>query len=128
MSDLPKQELDELFREGAGMQQFEYNEAAWNKMDAMLDNDDRKRKIGIWLLLLVGMALAVVFGLYYNSLNTSGTPQEVIYANEDTTPKPSVESQLAQTEIQVQEVSEANITSAAIVSNTISNKYTSVLD
>ena len=83
MPDLPKQELDELFREGAGMQKFEYNEAAWDKMERKLDNDDRNRRIGIWLLLLVGLALAVIAGFYYTSLEKIATPKEVIYASEN---------------------------------------------
>lgn len=65
MPDLPKQELDELFREGAGMQNFEYNEAAWNKMEAKLDADDQKRNRGVWFFLLLGVAIVLIAGLWY---------------------------------------------------------------
>lgn len=83
MSDLPKQELDELFREGADMQTFEYNEAAWDKMEVMLDRDDRKRRVSLWILLLVGVTLAVISGLYYNSLESNTSQSDLIFANEN---------------------------------------------
>jgi len=71
MPDLPKKEFDELFREGASMQQFEYNEAAWNKMEDMLDNDDKNRRFAIWAFVLVGIVLATMAGLWYASLDTN---------------------------------------------------------
>ena len=102
MPDLPKQELDELFREGAGMQKFEYNEAAWDKMEGKLDNDDRNRRIGIWLLLLVGLALVVIAGLYYTSIEKIVTPKEVIYASENAnTNSSSTQNQITQNEVAV---------------------------
>ena len=103
MPDLPKQELDELFREGAGMQQFEYNEAAWDKMETMLDDDDKNRKIGIWLLLLIGVALAVIGGLYYSSLSDGSSSAEVILASENVIFKESSqEAEIAQQVVNAQ--------------------------
>ena len=84
MSDLPKQELDALFREGADMQKFEYNEAAWDKMEVKLDADDRNRRIGIWFLLIVGLILATMAGLWYTSLDHNNVSAEEIYASDDT--------------------------------------------
>ena len=103
MPDLPKQELDKLFREVAGIQQFEYNEAAWNKMKVKLDVDDKNRKIGIWLLLLIGLALAGIAGLYYNSLGDISTAQEVIDTNEKASNNSLfTENQIVQTEVEEQ--------------------------
>lgn len=83
MPDLPKQELDELFREGADMQQFEYNEAAWQNMEVMLDADDKNRRIGTWLFLFVGVAIAIIGGLWYTSLEDENSSKEDIYATAD---------------------------------------------
>lgn len=84
------------------MQTFEYNEAAWNKMEVMLDNDDKNRRIGMWLLLGVGLALATIFGIWYASLDNGDIVKETIYANEDSSIS-SNEASLTQTETVVLE-------------------------
>ncbi len=98
MSDLPKQELDELFREGADMQTFDYNEAAWSKMEDKLDADDRNRKIGIWLLMFIGIALAVMAGFWYVSTEDNDLAQQDIIAQKENS-NSSIENQNVQTEV-----------------------------
>lgn len=92
MPDLPKQELDELFREGAGMQTFEYNEAAWNKMEVMLDAGDRNRKIGMWLLLLLGLVLAIMVGSWSLNTENADIADNRVYAVEDSSISSTEES------------------------------------
>gem|GEM_PF-6966367 len=59
-------------------------EDAWDKMEVKLDADDRNRRIGIWFLLIVGLILATMAGLWYTSLDHNNVSAEEIYASDDT--------------------------------------------
>ena len=100
MSDLPKQELDELFREGADMQNFEYNSAAWNKMEAKLDASERRRRAIFWIFFLSGITtvvLIIILGLPGNS--KIAKKQDAKLATQLNTNSPSSSIGIVQTEI-----------------------------
>lgn len=58
--------IDKLFKDGLSGQSFDFNPAAWNKMEQMIIADEKKRK-GIWLWWSAGAAafLALLFGVFY---------------------------------------------------------------
>ncbi|MCB0835535.1 MAG: hypothetical protein KDD99_02650 [Bacteroidetes bacterium] len=72
MPDKPKYQLDDLFQQGAENYDFEYNSQAWENMEEMLDRDDRKRRMFIWLF--VGLGMILLFGgiyAFYQKKNNS---------------------------------------------------------
>lgn len=75
MPDLTNRELDELFREGADLQEFSYNEAAWEDVDRRLNKEDRRRKFIIIILVLLA---AVILGFFARFTFSSGQNPEVI--------------------------------------------------
>lgn len=116
MSDLPKQELDELFREGADMQNFEYNSAAWNKMEAKLDASERRRRAIFWIFFLSGITtvvLIIILGLPGNS--KIAKKQDAKLATQLNTNSPSSSIGIVQTEILPSEglVTELNVNKTA---------------
>lgn len=55
MSDWPTQNMDQLFREGSERHDFEYNPAAWQQMDQLLDEQESRRKWLLWFWLGIGL-------------------------------------------------------------------------
>lgn len=60
MSDQTPQELDDLFRQGAGEHHFTYNPEAWADMEVLLDRDKRRRRAFWWWLLGIGLGILIV--------------------------------------------------------------------
>ncbi|MCB0630819.1 MAG: hypothetical protein R2824_22410 [Saprospiraceae bacterium] len=61
MSEKQPKKLDQLFQQGSEQYDFEYNPEAWQRMEALLDRDKRRRGLIWWwgillLLLLAGMS------------------------------------------------------------------------
>lgn len=72
MADISKEQLDDLFRQGAEQHEFDYNPAAWNRMEQLLDRDARRRR-GLWWLatLLILSLIGGTAWLIYFSSDTS---------------------------------------------------------
>lgn len=61
MPELPKEELDKVFREGAEQYDFPFKPEAWDHMESLLDRD-RRRRIAFWWWLGVLGLLVLIFG------------------------------------------------------------------
>lgn len=61
--------IEELFREGLQNGPYEYREADWNRMEAMLNTEARRKKILLWSVVsgLLAMIMALAFVLYPTS-------------------------------------------------------------
>lgn len=60
--------MEQLFRKAAGKQEFEYNDAAWQQMEQLLDARRRRRRIFFWWWRGTGMLLFVAMlglGIYH---------------------------------------------------------------
>lgn len=62
MANLSPKELDQIFREGSEQYSFEYNEAAWEHMEGLLEEEDRRRLLW-WIL--GGLSVILFFGTVY---------------------------------------------------------------
>ena len=77
MPDWTDKDMEQLFRKAAGQQEFEYNDAAWQDMEHLLDVRKRRRRFFFWwwrvlgLLLLVGMT---GLGIYLFSDGSGNKP------------------------------------------------------
>lgn len=76
MANLSEKDIDKIFREGSKKHEFPFKESAWNNMEAMLDEQDRKRKFGYLTKALLGL---VVFAFVIYVL----LPENSIEANQD---------------------------------------------
>ncbi len=77
MPDLTNRELDDLFREGADLQEFSYNEAAWADVNSRLNREDRRRKWFILFFSLLSLSIvATGIGFFLYSDNESDSTQE----------------------------------------------------
>lgn len=67
MSDWTPKEIDKLFQDGSTKHEFEYNEAAWGKMEILLDDQDRRKRRLLWWWLLGGLlsVLLMISGFYF---------------------------------------------------------------
>lgn len=65
MSDWSKKDLDKLFQQGMEQDHFEYNPAAWEQMEALLDRDKRRRRVIIWWWSGAAAALVIAVGLWF---------------------------------------------------------------
>ncbi len=66
MSDWTPKEIDQLFQYGSEKYDFEYNEAAWGKMEVLLDKDQRKKRLLWWFVgILLGGLLLLIGGAYF---------------------------------------------------------------
>ena len=59
MAELDDKRTDKLFQVGSERHDFAYNPVAWQRMEGMLEADDRRRKRRIWLLALLGAGLLI---------------------------------------------------------------------
>ncbi|MEM6768975.1 MAG: hypothetical protein AAF597_00195 [Bacteroidota bacterium] len=82
MPELDDDKTDKLFQVGADRHDFEYNPAAWQQMEGLLDADDlvRKRRMwlaggGILLLLLLGIAWWAYQPTAFSDANPQSSPQ-----------------------------------------------------
>lgn len=80
MSDWSKKDLDKLFQQGMEQDHFEYNPAAWEQMNALLDQDKRRRRAFIWWWSGAAAALVIAVGLWFLVQNpvleqTKSTPE-----------------------------------------------------
>ncbi|TAH21622.1 MAG: hypothetical protein EAZ08_02645 [Cytophagales bacterium] len=64
MKDLSEQELDDFFQKSLGKKQMPFNPKAWEKMEAKLEADKKKRLLYKRLLLLLPL-LFITFGIAY---------------------------------------------------------------
>jgi len=53
MDKFPDKDIDYIFREGSEKHDFPFKESAWDNMDALLDQEVKKRQWKRWLLLLL---------------------------------------------------------------------------
>ncbi len=57
MSEWKGKDIEQLFRNAAGQQEFEYNEAAWQQMEELLDARKRRRRFFLWWWRALGLLL-----------------------------------------------------------------------
>lgn len=67
MANLSPKEIDKIFREGSEQYNFEYNEAAWEHMEGLLEEEDRRRLLW-WIL--GGLSVLLFLGAIYFLLPT----------------------------------------------------------
>ncbi len=65
MSDWSKKDLDQLFQQGMEQDHFEYNPAAWEQMEALLERDRRRRRAIIWWWSGAAALLLITVGLWF---------------------------------------------------------------
>jgi len=69
MDNLSKEDIDYIFKKGIGEHEFPFKESAWDNMENMLDDQDKKRALYKWsalgLLLLSGLFVGAYF--YFNT-------------------------------------------------------------
>jgi len=131
MDDLNKQKLDALFQEGSERYDFTYREDAWDSMDAMLDQQEEKRKkrfFGLWIILGVA-ALVGAFGIknyisnQQNQESTEKAQQEFADTKKITATESVVINESTETStLQVND--ESKELSSLITENTNSNTIT----
>ncbi len=68
MSDWTPEEIDKLFQDGSKKYEFEYNEAAWGKMEVLLDDRNRRRRYLLWWLLGGLLGVLLIGGIYLFNL------------------------------------------------------------
>lgn len=73
MAELSKKHLDELFKEGADMQDFAYNEAAWKQLNTMLDAQDKKRRRLVWII--TSTVVMIVSAVLYLLIGVNNNPK-----------------------------------------------------
>lgn len=81
MSDWTPKEIDKLFQDGSEKYEFEYNEAAWGKMEVLLDDQERKKKHLLWWLLGGLLGVLLIGSIYFlkdEKQEAITTAQEVI--------------------------------------------------
>jgi len=65
MSNWTPEEIDQLFQDGSKKYDFEYNEAAWNKMEVLLDDRDRRKKRFLWWFIGGLLSVLLIGGIYF---------------------------------------------------------------
>ena len=86
MSDWTPKEIDQLFQEGSKKHEFEYNEAAWGKMEILLDDRDRRKKRLLWWFIGGLLSILLIGGIYFFKLTcqTKQTQQKIEITNQPT--------------------------------------------
>lgn len=81
MPDLPKEELDKVFREGADQYDFPFKPEAWEHMESLLDRDRRRSRLLWWWLGVLGLLL-LSFGLggyfFWGATPEGSMPEQVL--------------------------------------------------
>jgi len=85
MDDFNNDKLDALFQEGSERYDFTYREDAWDAMDGMLNEQDKKRKIrflGWWLLVGFTTFVGAFLLIKYTTFDNYNPSKNVVYSNE----------------------------------------------
>ena len=75
MSNWTPKEIDKLFQDGSKKHEFEYNDAAWDKMEILLDDRDRRRRRFLWWFFGGVLSILSIGGVYF--LNYSNQEIEI---------------------------------------------------
>ncbi len=84
MPELDDDKTDKLFQVGAGRHDFEYNPAAWEQMEGMLDADDLRRQRLRWLLLAGGLVFLLLLLFGWFQLGNTGLSEQLAPTAEQT--------------------------------------------
>lgn len=122
MSEESPQDLDKLFQQEPEQYPFDYNEASWQEMEKLLDEDDRRRFLwwwffGIGALLLIGS----IFFFEKNKTeladgNLDLDKMEVI-ENQNKTQQPDLNSNFENQNLTSKESSQSPALNSIIISN-----------
>jgi hypothetical protein len=125
--------IENKIKEATENNQIVFEEKSWDRMEALLDKDDKRRPF-LWLWFLLPLALIGGYSAYYFSLNSIKRDTEKIVDNSvnkiniDKTNKPSIPSTTAQPSaiekhVPIEQASTtAAITKAVITQQTNTNK------
>ncbi|MEM9544640.1 MAG: hypothetical protein AAGA77_01635 [Bacteroidota bacterium] len=125
MPDFNPNEMDALFREGAERHEFEYNPDAWALMEEKLDQSDRRRRIGFFILGLLLIAFVAGTYVYLNS-NERNSLSEVAASEQSLETLELVDNKsnnASEKALPTQDISDALGSQKTIDDTTISNEY-----
>ncbi|MCJ8210991.1 hypothetical protein MUY27_14830 [Mucilaginibacter sp. RS28] len=95
MKEPGKNKLDQLFREGLSNAEdkYAYRESDWSAMEELLDEDGKKKPVGLWVRWISGIAalLFLAFGWYL--VSEKNKPQQQNYAANGRVKKPATVAQ-----------------------------------